>query len=142
MLIDHLILKRRYRYVWLKCVTGCDLSKHCARCLKGPYLPAIAPGKAEFRAVEVPDGYGAYYLCAVDGSYSGHIHVAFRASPGSTLKVEDGLCDLEIRDAERIPIREDAIDPNDPNASRREYRTCRNWQFAHWLSRHGGDGDI
>lgn len=32
---------RGYRYLWLKYVTGIDLSQHCARSLHGPYSPSV-----------------------------------------------------------------------------------------------------
>ena len=42
---------------------------------------------------------------------------------------------VDIADAEQLPISEDYIDMEHPKAKIKAYRTCRNWQFAHWFKR-------
>ena len=126
-----------FRYLWLKHVTGVSLSKHCASCLKGEYSKDVGPNIPQVSGLELPDG--VWYLCGVSKPYrwDRNFHLAFHDCPGKIFTFEWNGIAVRIEGAEHLPISEEFIDPSDPNAEKREYRTCRNWQFAHWLKSHG-----
>lgn len=131
VVIEKLAVKRKYRYFWLKFVTGIDLNVHCARCLAGSYSKSVNANQQEFAGICLPAS-PFYYLCGVR-NYVDNIHVAFRESPGSLIQLDDELLTLTIRNAERVMFDDSFIDPNHPKAGIKAYNTCRNWQFAHWL---------
>lgn len=134
MRISALTVTGSFKYLWLKHVTGVDLSKHCARCLRGTYSEDVGPHVAELSDLHLADG--VWYLCGVSQPYrwSLNFHLAFHDCPGSTVEVCRNGVSIVIEDAEALPISPSNIDPTDPNVDRREFFTCRNWQFAHWLS--------
>ena len=50
------------------------------------------------------------------------------------LKVSDKGIDIEINDAEVLPISTEYIDKNHPKSNFKSYYTCRNWQFANYFN--------
>lgn len=131
--IKTLDVTARFRYLWLKHVTGVDLSVHCARCLKGKYMDNISPHNPHTTDIQLNNG--VYYLCGVTLPYvwEKNFHLAFEYSEGSRIEYESNGISVVIENAAALPISEEYIDQSDPNAWKKEYRTCRNWQFAHWL---------
>ena len=47
---------------------------------------------------------------------------------------------ISINNAERIEINPDFIDKYHKHANKKEYYTCRNWQFAHMINEKFGKG--
>lgn len=137
----------RYAYLWLKEVHGTDLTHHCARALLGRFhnelrdkydpwrdgLVPYNPFPMEFRLAPAK----AYYVCGVteDFIWSRNAHLAFvpDESEGWRSHTNQGIT-VRTLGLSRVTFGESDIDPKDPNRGRREYRTCRNWQFAHWLA--------
>ncbi|MEU8919443.1 hypothetical protein AB0D10_00730 [Kitasatospora sp. NPDC048545] len=132
---------RTYRHVWLKYVTGVDLSRHCAVALHGRYSRHINEDTrhAEVELDEFPFAL-AWYLCGVTASpyrWEENPHLALEAAPGHTrvLQVQDltvhldGVRPIEFTDAD--------VPPDSPHADDPQYRTCRNWWFAHYLHARG-----
>lgn len=123
------------RYLWLKRVTGVDLSVHCARCLVGKYMDNISPSAPHTTDIALDNGI--YYLCGVSLPYvwAKNFHLAFEYCEGSRIEYESNGISVVVENAAALPISEDYIDQADPNAHRKEFRTCRNWQFAHFLNK-------
>lgn len=126
-----------FRYLWLKRVTGVDLSVHCARCLLGKYMDNISPHAPHTTDIQLDNG--VYYLCGVSLPYvwDKNFHVAFEYSEGEVVQTSYNGISVVIENAKALPISESYIDQTDPNAWRKDYRSCRNWQFAHYLKRRG-----
>lgn len=137
MVIEHLKLHRRNRYVWLKKVTGVDLTQHCARCLLGQYHPLFKPHHSLYQGLKLSGGETPYYLCTVDGTYVHHFHLAFREKEGAVIDIKTEDAEVRITNAEELPIDKGYVDYNDPHYQDKAYITCRNWWFAHWYARHG-----
>ncbi|MFE5089431.1 hypothetical protein [Streptomyces sp. NPDC056638] len=133
---------RSYRYLWLKYVTGIDLSQHCARSLHGPYSPTVDPrhSRAEVALTEHAAPI-CWYLCGVTtdpSRWAENPHLAFEPAPGEThtLTVQH----LTVTLIGTRPITgwgHHTIPATDPNARNKAYATCRNWQFAHHLHQTG-----
>lgn len=121
------------RYFWLKKVTGINLSVHCASCLTGAYWPGVN-GNSRYGDIELPPG--TYYLCGVAYPFvwENNFHLAFVDDPSSNISYSSNGVTVEIARARRILFSEDDIDINHPKRQFASYRTCRNWQFAHWLA--------
>lgn len=134
--ILHIEQTRKFRYLWLKYVTGVNLDRHCARCLKGYYSDQISP-RVSTRLDILLDEYQAeyFYLCGVSSPYrwENNFHLAFRYKAGSTIDVNEKGIHVKIVDAEKIDIvRRDTYDH--PMGDKPEYYSCRNWQFAQQIS--------
>ena len=128
----------RFRYLWLKYVTGFDLSVHCAKCLTGKYSSRFGGGTTRVigaRLNEAPARF--FYLCGVTEKpyrWKDNLHVAFRYKPGSVIQYDDGRTRIVIDDAERIEIRELPAYNLEPNGDKAPYHTCRNWRFAYQIT--------
>ncbi|MFE6872576.1 hypothetical protein ACFVFS_39295 [Kitasatospora sp. NPDC057692] len=132
--------ERRYRHLWLKYVTGIDLSRHCAVALHGRYSRLIDERiqQVTVELDEFPHAL-AWYLCGVTTPYrwedNPHLALTAAASHSETLSVQDLTVHLDgIRP---IAFADADIPDDDPNANSPAYRTCRNWQFAHYLRARG-----
>lgn len=135
----------RYGYLWLKEVRNVDLTQHCASALVGSYQPQVNAGRlgADLRHEPINLELShlaparAYYLCGVTRPYvwarNAHIAMEPDETAGSATFESHGLT-VETSGLRRIEFSEADIDPADPNIGRAAYRTCRNWQFAHWLA--------
>lgn len=126
-----------FKYLWLKYITGVNLKVHCARSLIGTYSKYVS---SEVKKIEEPvllDEAEAkvYYLCGVTTPYKwiDNFHLAFKEQEGSKLYVNRKGIEIEIDNAVEIPITDKFIDKADPNANKKAYYTCRNWQFAYML---------
>lgn len=135
--IELLRFRREYRYIWRKRVDGFDLSVHCARCLAGPYDPRFSPSVREYRDIRDEAEPGTiFYICSV-WNYAENVHIAYRVAEGARLELHTPFVDASITNAEALPISPEWIDRSLPQSRRRPFSTCRNWQFANWLARHG-----
>ena len=125
-----------FRYLWLKSVEGVDLSVHCAKSLIGRYDNRINPRIGTAENIILTDKI--YYMCGVSQPYvwSNNFHIAFREKTGSHIEVERNGVKLQIDNAEEIAFSEKDIDFHLPFATKREFYTCRNWQFANKMSAH------
>lgn len=134
MKIKKIIVSSKFRYLWLKTVEDVDLSQHCARCLIGEYDSRIKADIIQKRNIELTDS--VYYLCGVafPFDWNNNFHLAFRPCQGSTIHYENNGIEVVIEDAEQLPISQDNVDMTNPKAKFGSYRTCRNWQFAHWFN--------
>ena len=134
MKIERINITGSYRHFWFKTVQRVDLSKHCSYCLIGRYDRRI-PIFGEVRDLELKDA--VYYMCGVSLPYvwAKNFHLAFMPKEGETLHLCEKGVDLIVQDAIPLPIDESYIDPSDPNASKNAFRTCRNWQFAHYFAK-------
>jgi len=65
---------------------------------------------------------------------------AFLESDGDSLEYESNGLFIQVANARRLPISAEFIDPGDPNINDEQYRTCRNWQFAHYAAKHFVEG--
>ncbi|MDY0816553.1 hypothetical protein [Kitasatospora purpeofusca] len=133
---------RKYRHLWLKYVTGIDLSRHCAVALHGRYSRLVdeRTQEATVHLDEFPHAL-AWYLCGVTTApyrWEDNPHLAVTAAPGhtETLNVQgltvhlDGVKPIHFTATDNVP-------DDDPHANDPAYRTCRNWQFAHYLRARG-----
>ncbi len=133
--IKTLSVTKPFRYLWLKSVEGVNLDVHCAKSLIGQYDKRIGNTVREVHDVYLTQN--VYYLCGVSMPYkwANNFHLAFRHKPGAILKYEDNGISVTIQDAERIMFSEHDVDWSLPQAKKREYHTCRNWQFANWYKK-------
>ena len=131
--IESMKVTKPFRYLWLKGVTGVTLSAHCAQSLKGSYDKRVSAFTKQLHNVELSEE--VYYLCGVSAPYvwKNNFHLAFRHKQGGQIKYESNGIAVAIRNAERIEFSEYDIDPTHPKAGMAAYKTCRNWQFAHWF---------
>lgn len=132
--IKHLSVSSPFRYLWLKYVIDVDLSQHCAKCLIGAFSKKIDNKLKEEKDILLDEAPArAYYLCGVSQSYAWvrNVHLAFREKEGEILRFKSNGIEVIIENAERIKFNTDDIELNDPNAKKKIYATCRNWQFAH-----------
>lgn len=128
--LQTLKINASFKYLWLKSVAGVDLSNHCAKCLIGKYDSRVNSTVKE--AADILLNEEVYYLCGVSQPfvYEKNFHLAFKRSQGSTLKIERNGVYVVIENAVEIPFTADDIDYSLPQSRKREYYTCRNWQFA------------
>ena len=136
--IEYFYTDRMYRYLWLKSVTGVNLSVHCARSLIGKYDPRFHGYMQSAYNIELlPAPF--YYLCGVshDREWKHNLHLAFSEEVGSEIVIDDEFCRIKIDNARRIEITNRYIDWRNPLSRKKEYCTCRNWQFAYMLASKG-----
>lgn len=136
--ITKLNITGSYRYVWLKYVDGFNLLEHCAKSLVGNYSKQVNSKTAAYQNLVLDEHESkVFYLCAVSEpyEYDRNIHIAFVHKKGASFTFKDGNVEIEVHNAIRLPFGVYSIDKKDPLALRREYATCRNWQFAHELCR-------
>ncbi|MFE2346059.1 hypothetical protein [Kitasatospora cineracea] len=136
---------RQYRHLWLKYITGADLSRHCAVSLHGRYSRAVDETITTVTVDlnEFPHAI-AWYLCGVTKPYrwEDNPHLALEAAPGhtQTLAVQDLTVHLD--GVRPIPITNEHIPNDDPRAAVAVFGTCRNWWFANYLVHVRGVPDV
>ncbi len=132
--IKRMNVTKPFKYLWLKKVEDIDLSVHCAKCLVGQYINAVNTKQKDYEDIELEDGI--YYLCGVALPYKwdNNFHLAFKYSEGNSITYENNGISIVIQNAIQLPIDEKYIDITDKHAHLKTYRTCRNWQFAHYLN--------
>lgn len=135
--IKNIVIRRPYKYLWLKYVIGVNLNYHCARCLLGAYSEKINPDIEVITPIvldEAPARY--YYLCGVakSGKWADNFHLAFKHVPGEMILREGGGIDVIIQDATEIQIVPiDKTTNTHPKRFLPFYHTCRNWRFANMI---------
>ena len=129
-------------YIWLKTVENIDLSVHCAKCLIGKYDGRINKNTKKSQNLKLKDKI--YYLCGVSEPYNWNknFHLAFKPKEGSNIEYSNNGINVVIEGAEMLPINEKYIDIMDPYSNQKEYRTCRNWQFANYLQKKRLEGEF
>ena len=134
--IEYFYTDRMYKYLWLKYVTGTNLSVHCARCLLGEYEERFKAYMRSIYNLELRDA-PVYYLCGVayDRIWRHNLHVAFVPAAGQEIIIDNDFCRLKIVNARRLEISTRFIDWSNPLSRRKDYHTCRNWQFASMLAK-------
>jgi|ERR1035437_3526229 hypothetical protein len=129
-------LQDSYSHLWLKYVTGVDLSQHCARSLKGKYSEKLQHKKGNFDIILDEHRAETFYLCGVTTPYDRerNVHLAMRLSPGAYTKLKIQGISAELFNVEEYPFNIKDINRTDPNSFLEEFSTCRNWQFANRLA--------
>ena len=124
-----------FKYLWMKTVKSVDLSVHCAKCLIGMWDSRISGDKKIIENIELYNS--VYYICGVayPWDWNKNFHLAFEPCEGENIDFNYNLIHVEIEGAKALPILEENINPLDPNIDNDVYRTCRNWQFAHWFKK-------
>ncbi|RGD59476.1 hypothetical protein DR950_18250 [Kitasatospora xanthocidica] len=133
--------ERKYRYLWLKYITGIDLSRHCAVALHGRYSRHIneTTREATVELDEFPHAL-AWYLCGVTSNpykWGDNPHLALELAPRHTQDLTVHHLTVHLDGVRPIPFTDANIPASDPHAGDRAFRTCRNWQFAHYLRARG-----
>ena len=130
MKIKEIVVNVPFKYLWLKKIIGVDLSVHCAKSLLGEYNPAINNRIKIAHDIEL-DGT-IYYLCgvAIPYKWENNFHLAWRKCIGKSFEYSSNGIYVVLEDAQRIEFSEDDVDWNLPQAKKKEFHTCRNWQFA------------
>lgn len=133
-------VEAKFRYLWLKLVTGVNLEEHCAKSLLGEYDARFSSTTKEIDDIELASA-PFYYLCGVSVPYvwAKNFHLAFREKEGYIVEVKRNGIHIVIENAEEVTFSEADIPPTDPHIKSKTYRTCRNWQFAHKV-KHGFTG--
>lgn len=131
--IEYAKFKYKYRFLWLKYVSGINLSRHCARCLLGGYDERIHPGLTEVHSINLKKSQ-YLYLCGVTGKWENNLHLAFREKEGSEITIDNKHIKCRIINAEEIPISDKYIDHSLVYANDKAYNTCRNWWFANYIN--------
>ena len=136
--INKMIVSGKFKYLWLKSVNDVDLTKHCARSLIGDYSKIIHKGIKTLCDTEIDLKLSkAYYLCGVTDPfcYKDNFHLAFKESAGDVLYVNRNGIEIEIENAKEIPFSIKDVNFSLPEANKKEFLTCRNWQFANKFKR-------
>ncbi|GAA3371260.1 hypothetical protein GCM10020367_21210 [Streptomyces sannanensis] len=125
--------------MWLAGVRHVDLTQHCLKTFGRPDRPPVNP-RARVQTVHLPPENPPYawYLCAlpIPWNWSANGHLAFEPAVGHTWEGPALVGGLTVRLTGARPIHgwgEHSIPADAPLRHSSRYRTCRNWQFAHWL---------
>lgn len=144
VVIKDLRVENKFRYFWLKYVTGVNLNVHCAGCLKGEYSSKIhKPEKTSL--VEtwsncVLDEHDSqiFYLCGVTKKFDwwNNFHLAFQRMPGAVFTFDIHGVSGEISNAKQLEIDISSMyHVNNKNLVNEKFNSCRNWRFANYLHR-------
>ena len=140
--IEQMKIDKPFKYLWLKYITGIDVSVHCAKTFKGEYSKKVnkEPLQENISLDEVDLSkcrYQFYYLCGVSTPYvyQSNVHVAFMYKEGSTVHLNQNGIEIKIKDACQLNITPEDIDKAMKESRLKTYYTCRNWQFAHTIRR-------
>ena len=132
-IIEEITVDNQWSFIWLMYVSGIDLEKHCKPCLKGFTSKKIGKWTKHEKNVPLDESKAKYYyLCG--GSYpykwENNFHLAWKESPGKSFEYSFNGITIKIMNGERIEFSQDDIEKGQKYASKEEYFTCRNWQFA------------
>lgn len=135
MTTEYMEVTKPFRYLWLKSVKGVDLTNHCAKSLIGEYDSRVNARLSSLQ--DVPLSEEIYYLCgvAIPYAWKNNFHLAFRHKEGATLEYTSNGISVKIENAERIEFSDGDIDRTLPEAGKKAFSTCRNWQFANWYKK-------
>lgn len=136
MNIKYLNVSKPFKYLWLKSVIDVNLDYHCAKCLIGAYNSNINANITQLKNLEIENE--VHYLCGVSIPYrwSNNFHLAFQYCEGHTLEYSNNGIHIIIENAVELPISYEYINPSNINAMKKNYYTCRNWQFAHYFKKY------
>lgn len=135
--LTKLYVKHKPSFTWLKYVRGIDLSQHCARSLVGDYemrWKRFGYPRIPYFGLVLPES-PFYYFCAVTNNWEDNAHVAWMASAGDILEVDNEQVHIIVENAKALPISKEYIDWDLPHANEESYNTCRNWWFANYLAK-------
>jgi hypothetical protein len=143
VIIEEIRVEAPFRYLWLKYVSGVDLSVHCADCLLGDYSELVSPSLGlEAHDLTLDEYEGEiFYLCGVAKPYDWdrNFHLAFRQAPGEKFAFEEHGLSVSILNAQRINF--EAFDARNksssPNRTKPVFNTCRIWIFANHAQQAG-----
>lgn len=137
--IEFAEFKGIYKILWLRYVSGVDLSQHCMKSLLGSNDRRVYPFMKKVWNLELKDA-PYYYLCGVDLNFDWrkNLHLAFRYSCGEVLEVDNEFIRCRIINARRMEISERFIDWSLPQSHNKYFNTCRNWWFANMIARNPG----
>lgn len=125
---------RSWMYLWGKYVTGINLDNHCAKSLEGYYSKKIDKNKTLESNLKLDEfDSNIFYLCGVTKPYkwNENFHLAIRCKEGNNIVINRNGLYLEIENAEELPIVFDINKCNHSKRNKKEFSTCRNWQFAY-----------
>jgi hypothetical protein len=118
-------------YFWGKHVHGFDNTKHCARCLIGPYEKSISKNMPLNADIEISFNGKAFYLCGVAKPYrwEHNFHLALISGTDTLIEktyndftvIVEGVRKFEFSD-EKAAISYSYYG--------NEFKTCRNFQFG------------
>lgn len=132
-----LVVHEPFRYLWLKYVTGTNLNRHCAQCLKGEYSERIPTEPGIYRDIALDEQPAKIlYLCGVSKPYNWNrnFHLPMIAAEGESFRHSHLWITVEVLNARPLPIETKAMhEIAHPKLGDRKYHTCRNWQFANFL---------
>lgn len=137
--IEFAEFKGIYRILWLRYISGVDLSQHCMKSLLGHNDNRVYSFLKRMENLELSEAK-YYYLCGVDMNFdwNKNLHLAFRYSCGEILEVDNEFIRCRIINARRMEISDRYIDWSLPQSRNRHYNTCRNWWFANMIARSPG----
>ncbi len=132
-IIEEITVENQWSFIWLMYVNGIDLEKHCKPCLMGFTSKKIGKWTKHERNVPLDESKAKYYyLCG--GSYPykwvNNFHLAWKEKAGSSFEYSFNGITIKIKNGEKIEFSEEDIEEGQKHASKEEYFTCRNWQFA------------
>ena len=147
--LSYLPKEQQFKYLWLKYIEEIDLSKHCQDTFVGLTSRKIgtrfitgAIKEVEFNDIRLNEirHPQAFYLCGVSEPYvwERNFHLAFIPKKGGRIVKSGRGIRLSIADAEEVKITPNFIDPTHPMARRKDFNSCRNWQFG-WQVKSGLD---
>ena len=134
IVIKKLENNRNWMYLWGKYVTGINLNNHCAKSLLGNYSKKIDKNKASESNIKLDEfNSDIFYLCGVSKPYkwNENFHLAIRYKEGNNIVINRNGLYLEIENAEELPIIFDINKCTHEKKNKKDFATCRNWQFAY-----------
>lgn len=138
--IEYAELKGTYKILWLRYVSGVDLSNHCMKSLLGHNDRRVRGFMRKLPENLKLEESRYYYLCGVDANFvwEKNLHLAFTYSCGEVLEVDDQFIHCRILNARRLEISNRFIDWSLPQSRNKFFNTCRNWWFANMIARNPG----
>lgn len=131
--IEDIKIKSPFRHLWLKYIQAVNLDVHCARSFVGHYETQINPKLISAGPIPLAKHQAFYYyLCGVSQPYrwENNFHLAFAYSEGNSIEFQQNGIEVVIANAVQLPIPQIGPDCDSVFRHRKEYNTCRNWQFA------------
>lgn len=139
-------IRDRYKFLWVKEISDVDLTQHCARSFVGRWRAEMSHAHDRWRdsGARTPFDYlmtlgraRAYYACGVTDPYvwRKNAHLAFVPDPAAEeweTHSNQGLT-VQVRGLSRVSFSAEDVPDTDPRRVRKDFYTCRNWQFAQWL---------
>lgn len=136
---DHIIIKRiktnrNWMYFWGKYVDNVDLSKHCAKSLIGIYTTKFGRGFKLIENIVLDEANSkVFYICGVSKPYvwEQNFHLALMYEKGSKVELEYNGVYINAENCKVLPIDFKEEECDNELKFKREFGTCRNWQFSY-----------